>query len=204
MKKILATISIILVVCSGCSNPTLKTTLDNNGISKDPGKVTLSSMKAYPGSDIKATVEFNEPLQSVSYGFKDQINVSTTKPDGLIWEDTISIPELTPGKYNLIFIVTPKNAPSKTFNTSIEVVGRPEIKVTYDPKSKQKQNIVVTGTNIVKVALVDGKQEEHALIKSKNGFEINKAVQDNDKLVITDNNGLITEQIRVTHYLSHQ
>lgn len=195
MKKILAVISVFMVMASGCGTTLTKKEITGKKVASDQsGSIFLSSTKTYPGSDIEATVEFNEPLQSVSYGFKDQVKVSAIKPEGSLWKDTISIPELKPGKYNLIFVATPKNPPSKTFNASIEVVGRPDIKVTYDPKSKQKQNIVVTGTNIVKVVLVDGKLEEHTLIKSQKGFEINKIVQDNDKLVITDNNGLVSEQ----------
>lgn len=180
---------------TGCGKQTTVTFNGSVAVSNGNGKVMLSNTKVYPGTSLRMKVEFDKPMKMVSYGFKNHIKVSTTKPENATWEDTVDIPNLASGEHELIVVATPTdNSSSKTFKTKIQVVNKPEFKVSYDPKQKSTQKIIVTGSGIKQVVLVDKTGLNYKLSKNKDSFTIDRIISSEDKLIITDINNIISEK----------
>lgn len=115
----------------------------------EKGTIYVSSQKMYSDSQIKLAGAFDEEMKTVSVAFNNHMQTSKSQPKDNEWEDTYSITQPTPdsqplpmGKHKIAIVATPKDgSKSTTFETEIEIIGKPNVTFTYNRSDFKEQEL---------------------------------------------------------------
>lgn len=115
----------------------------------EKGTIYVSSQRMYSDSQIKLAGAFDEEMKTVSVAFNNHMQASKSQPKDNEWEDSYSIAQPTPdsqplpmGKHKIAIVATPKDgSKSTTFETEIEIIGKPNVTFTYNRSDFKEQEI---------------------------------------------------------------
>lgn len=115
----------------------------------EKGTIYISSQKMYSDSQIRLAGAFDKEMKTVSVAFNNHMQASKSQPKDYEWEDTFNITQPTPdtkplpnGKHKIAIVATPKDgSKSTTFETEIEIIGKPNVTFTYNRGNFKEQEI---------------------------------------------------------------